>query len=158
IHAVDANLPTAHDTRVDLLTRCKRDHVPFRRSFVQNTAPGGGPAPLAGFVTNRREIGFDLYSLHHASACGGNYAIRLHALVWARALGLPETAHNASLISRNWAWLEEQHLITKARDRRLLNVTLLTEDGSGDPYTHPGKQGNYFKLSHAYWLDGWVDR
>ncbi|MDQ5822208.1 MAG: hypothetical protein M3540_12275 [Actinomycetota bacterium] len=150
--------PLATAARKDLLDRCKRDHVPIRRAFVQHTAQGGGPGPLADLVRNRREVALDLYLLLHASACGGAFDTRLHALVWARALGLDETRHSASLISRNWTWLESERLIAKARDRRLLNVTLLKEDGSGTPYSHPGKAGNYFKLSHRYWTDEWCDR
>jgi hypothetical protein len=131
--------------------------VPIRRSFLQVTSRGGGRGPLAEFVRARRETAFDLYGIFHATACGGEYDTRLHARVWARALGLSETEHSDSLISRNWAWLERQRLVTKRRDRRVLNVTLLREDGSGATYTHPGKAGNYFKVPHAYWLDGWCD-
>lgn len=149
--------PTPADTRATLLARCKRDHVPIRRSFLQLTAKGGGAGPLAEFIQARRETAFDLYNIFHASACGGAFDTRLHARVWARALGLQETEHAASLISRNWRWLEEQRLVTKRRDRRVLNVTLLREDGSGAPYTHPGTAGNYFKLPHTYWLQGWCD-
>jgi hypothetical protein len=148
---------TAAAARNDLLTRCKRDHVPIRRSFLQLTSTGGGAALLAEFVRARRESAFDLYNIFHASACGGDHDTRLHARVWARALNLPENKHSEALISRNWRWLEERQLIAKRRDRRVLNVTLLSEDGSGAAYTHPGKQGNYFKLPHAYWLEGWCD-
>lgn len=151
-------LPTALDARMELLDRCKRDHVPIRRSFVQSITSGGGAGPLAVFVTSRRETALDLYLLFHASACGGGFDTRLHSAVWARAIGLPRSRHSASLISRSWTWLEEMNLITKKRDRRLLNVTLLKEDASGDDYAHPGKAGNYFKLSHEYWLEGWCDR
>lgn len=151
-------VPTALDARTELLTRCKRDHVPIRRGFVQLSLRGGGPGPLAAFVTGKRETALDLYLAFHASACGGDFDTRLHALVWARVLGLAGSAHSNSLVSRSWSWLAEQRLVAKERDRRLLNVTLLREDGSGEPYTHPGKAGHYFKLSHRYWLDGWCDQ
>jgi hypothetical protein len=40
-------------------------------------------------------------------------------------------------------------------------VTLLREDGSGQPYTRPGSAGNsdrYVQLPHTYWLDGWFQQ
>jgi hypothetical protein len=45
--------------------------------------------------------------------------------------------------------------------RRQASVTLLREDGTGDPYTHPGaKSGRqpYFKLPYACWQDGWCQK
>jgi hypothetical protein len=155
ISGMEVKPPTALDACRELLGRCKRDHVPIRREFVQHSPQIGGRGPLAAFVTGRRELALDLYLLLHASACGGDFDTRLHARVWARALGLRESAHATSVISRNWGWLEGQGLVSKMRDHRLVNVTLLKEDASGTPYAHPGKSGNYFKLSHAYWLDGW---
>jgi hypothetical protein len=103
-------------------------------------------------------IALDLYLFFHASACGGDRDTRLHAAVWARALGLRSSRHSETLISRSWAWLEQQQLVSKERDHRLLRVTLLQDDGSGTQYVHPGKgSAGYFKLSHSYWLDGWCD-
>lgn len=147
-------LPTSLDVCRELLTRCKRDHVPFRRSFVQDTSSGGA-GPLAWFVSGRRNTALDLYLLFHASACGGDFGTRLHARVWARALELGESIHATGVVSRNWSWLEAQGLVSRRRERRLVKATLLKEDGSGEPYTHPGKSGNYFKLYHEFWLDGW---
>jgi hypothetical protein len=37
-------------------------------------------------------------------------------------------------------------------------VTLLREDGSGKPYVHPGKEGNYFKLPYDYWHGNFHNR
>lgn len=152
----DVPFPDATETRAKLLGRAKRDHVPIRRAFVQELS-GTGCGPLAHFVRERRALALQLWLLLHASASGGDFDTRLHSRVWARALGLAENRHTASLISRNWSWLEQQRLVSKQRDHRLLNVTLLAEDGSGKPYSHPGRSGNYFKLPHAFWLDGWCD-
>ena len=154
IGAMEDTRPTPLDACRELLTRCKRDHVPFRRSFVQDSSKGGG-GPLARFVSGRRGIALDLYLLFHASACGGDFGTTLHARVWARALGLGESVHTGGVISRNWSWLEAQGLVSRKREKRLVKATLLKEDGSGQPYAHPGKTGNYFKLYHEFWLDGW---
>jgi hypothetical protein len=36
---------------------------------------------------------------------------------------------------------------------------LLREDGSGEPYTHPGRtKDGYLQLPHAYWTDDWRDK
>jgi hypothetical protein len=150
--------PTPADARAELLTRSKRDHLPLRRGFVQLAARGGGPGPLAAFVSGRRESALDQYLLLHAAASGGKFDAREHAFGWARALGFGATVHGAARVSRNWTWLEQQGLVEKTRDKRLVRVTLLQDDGLGGQYTHPAKEGHYFRLSYAYWLDGWCDR
>lgn len=150
--------PTSLDTCRELLALAKRDHVPLRRSFVQRSGSGGGPGPLAAFVANRRSVALQLYLLFHANASGGDFGSRRHAAVWARALGLSGSKHSASVVSRNWRWLEVQGLIERERTGRLLKVTLLDEGGSGTPYVHPGRAGNYFKLPHEFWLDEWNRR
>ena len=35
---------------------------------------------------------------------------------------------------------------------------LLDESGDGEPYSHPGKKGRFFKLPYAYWRDGWSEK
>lgn len=83
--------------------------------------------------------------------------------MWARALGLSDYASSETLVSKSWSWLEHQRLIATRRHRRLREVTLLYEDGSGRPYRHPGEQGtadrgHYFKLPYAYWKGNFHNR
>lgn len=139
-----------------LLERSGRDEVPIRRSFVQRPERGGGPGPLAGFVRHRRVRALDLYLLAHAVASAPPYDAAFPASVWARALGLRDYSSSATLVSKSWTWLEEGRLVETRRRRRLREVTLLYEDGSGRPYRHPGEQGaeergHYFKLPYSYW-------
>jgi hypothetical protein len=83
--------------------------------------------------------------------------------VWARALGLGNYRSAGTLISKSWSWLEEERLIFTQRRGRLREVKLLHEDGSGQPYRHPGEQGaesrgHYFKLPYAYWRGSFQNR
>jgi hypothetical protein len=137
--------------------------VPIRRSFVQAPGRGGGPGPLAAFVRQRRGRTLDLYLLLHAVASAPPYDARFPSAVWARALGLGTGGGTDSAVSKSWAWLESQKLIASRRRGRLREVTLLQEDGSGQPYRHPGEhgseaRGHYFKLPHAYWEGNFPNR
>ncbi|WP_420637741.1 hypothetical protein [Candidatus Poriferisocius sp.] len=45
-------------------------------------------------------------------------------------------------------------LVSRGRTGRLANITLLREDGSGDPYVHPAESRHpYLRLPVAYWLN-----
>jgi len=141
-----------------LLERSGRAYVPIRRSFVQAPVRGGGAGPLAHFVTQRRGRTLDLYLLMHAVASAKPFDVRFPAAVWARALGIAGHATASSMVSKQWTWLESERLIASRRSGRLREVTLLREDGSGDTYVHPGKEGNYFKLPYAYWQGNFHNR
>ena len=85
--------------------------------------------------------------------------------VWARAFGTTHYASAASAataVSKVLSRLEKRRLIERDRRgrERKIRVTLLREDGSGQPYTRPGK-GNtdrFLRLSHRFWLDGWYEK
>lgn len=146
-----------------LLQRSGRPFVPLRRSFVQDRRRGGGPGPLAAFVTGRRRRALDLYLLLHALASKHPWDVELENVVWARLLGLSGSSAG-SVVTQQWQWLEEQKLISVKREGRKRRVTLLREDGSGRPYTHPGlahgdlqPEGDYFRLPHDYWRSGMQD-
>ena len=147
-----------------LLERSGRDAVPIRRSFTQRRVRGGGAGPLAAFVRERRRRALDLYLLLHALASARPYDVTLTSTVWARLLGLSGSSVG-SVITRQWNWLEEHKLIASHRTDRLRTVVLRREDGSGDPYTHPGvavedrpAEGDYFSLPYAYWRAGLQER
>jgi hypothetical protein len=147
-----------------LLQRSGRESVPIRRSFTQVRARGGGAGPLAAFVRERRRRALDLYLLLHAAASAPPYDVTLASSVWGRLLGLSGSSVG-SVISRQWTWLERQQLVGTQRMNRLRTVTLLREDGTGAPYSHPGAatetrpaEGDYFSLPYAYWHAGLQDR
>lgn len=145
----------------ELLRRSGREWVPIRRGFVQAPGRRGGPGPLAAFVSERRGRALDLYLLARVLASQEPWDATLAATVWARLLGL-EGNNATSLISRNWSWLEQRGLIETRRKGRLREVIILREDGSGQPYVHPGAgdppEGFYFKLPHSYFALGYPDR
>ncbi len=80
---------------------------------------------------------------------------------WAAALGLPDTPSSRVSLSDSWSWLEHHRLLRSSRDGRLRRIWLLDDTGSGAPYAHGGEathKADYFKLPHAFWLEGWNER
>jgi len=150
--------PTRQATIEALLERSKRPNnaLPIRRTFLQQgTLRHPQPGPLAELVHRHDERALDQYLLLHAAASADPWNVDLPAATWARAMGLAgETATSA--VSKTWRRLEDLGLVARTRSRRLASVTLLREDGSGEPYTHPGRGRDrepYFKLPYAYWTD-----
>ncbi|MEX2374859.1 MAG: hypothetical protein WD942_04630 [Dehalococcoidia bacterium] len=135
-----------------------RDGTPVRIAFAQRRENQvKTPGPLADFVTAGDLRALLLYLLAMARATRKEpWNVVLPAAVWARALGidLPLTKTASSTISKAWARIEDRNLIRRGRSGRLAEITLLREDGSEQPYTHPKDQGGYFKLAHAFWLEG----
>jgi hypothetical protein len=158
------------DTISDLLGSSRRDTLPLRYTFAQQPGKAGDPVagPLAGIV--RRGVGSALeqYLLLHARAAGREdpdngemrYDVSLESRVWGRALGLPDDDSGLRTVQRNWKALANAKLVQVQRSGRVLTVTLLREDGSGEPYTHPGdtRDSRYIKLPYSYWLDGYADK
>lgn len=149
---------SSRETVEAILERSNRDFVPIRRSFVQASGHGGGAGPLARFVNQRRGRALDLYLLCHAVASSPPYDASFASQVWARALGIEGKSGSSSAISRSWTWLEDEQLIASVRRGRRKVVTLLKEDGSGEAYSHPGRQGRYLKLPYAYWRGNFHNR
>ncbi|TFV52494.1 hypothetical protein [Blastococcus sp. TF02A-35] len=157
-------------TREFLLQRARRESTPIRQDFVQ--APRGGASrhgPLAAFVTGRDLRGLLAYLLAVGIISNGDrddgWSTSLPIATWARALGLTRNATPASAatgVSKVFARLVDRKLIEKTRHgrERQIRVTLLREDGSGDPYVRPkGDTGNKFlQLPHAFWNEGWHEK
>jgi hypothetical protein len=62
-------------------------------------------------------------------------------------------------VSRIWSWLEREKLISRARAGRAAKVTLLYDDGLGQPYEHPyDRDDHYFQLPYSFWGDGWHNK
>lgn len=147
-----------HETITDLLDQAKRAAVPIRRTFVQQ---GRGretrPGPLASFVASHDTRGLDAYLLIHALASAGEWDCTYPSGTWVRAFGLTDTAEMPSArgaVSKITRRLADKKLIVRSRSGRTSALTLLREDGSGEPYEHPAKAKEpYLQLPHAYWLD-----
>jgi hypothetical protein len=134
--------------------------VPLRRTFLQQHDPTGGhivPGPLATLVAAGDLTGLRLYLLLLARASGEPWNVHLPAAVWARALGiaLPTSKTATSTISKAWLRLVRHLLVQRGRYKRMADVTLLCEDGSGLPYTAPGASGeSYLRIPLALWRQG----
>lgn len=139
----------------------RRNFVPIARGFLQRRVPGGGPGPLSWFVKSHRHRALELYLMAHALASVDPYDVAMSSNVWGAAIGLPDTPSSRVSISNSWSWLEQHRLIRTSRDGRLRRVWLLDDTGSGISYGHggtSGKRSDYFKVPHAFWLEGWNER
>jgi hypothetical protein len=159
--------PSQLDTIEELLGSSRRDALPLRHVFAQQRDKRGDPlpGPLAAIVRRGVTSALEQYLLLHARAAGRphpddsgelQYDVCLESRVWARALGLAEDESGQRTVQRNWQALGDLRLVDLERSGRLVRVTLLHEDGSGAPYTHPGdtRDSPYLRLPYSYWLDG----
>lgn len=158
------------ETRAALLERTGRTFTPINRLFVQ-APPGTSPrhGKLAEFVRGRDRRGLLAYLLVIGVNSSGDseqgWSTTLPIQVWARAFDTTLHATDASAataVSKVLTRLEKRVLIARARSgrERKIQVTLLREDGSGQPYTRPGKGNSdrFLKLPHEFWTEGWYDR
>lgn len=154
--------PLDRQERVQLLlAQTRRSIVPIRRTFLQQ---GQGietrPGPLAKFLTTHDDRGLEAYLLVHAMTAAAPWNCRLHSDAWVSALGLADTATPSSArtaVSKIMGRLEKRKLITRVRSKRLSDIILLKEDGSGDPYERPlndRAEDRWLQLPHSYWFDG----
>lgn len=154
---------TPRETVEDLLRTAGRleGAAPVRAVFLQQGSQNRPkPGPLATLVRNGDRRGLDLYLILKAVASAPPFNSHRGAAVWARALRHTGISANEQTVSKIWARLERYQLITRGKHGRLADVTLLREDGSGRPYTHPGEKNGrdriedrYLQLPVAYWLD-----
>jgi hypothetical protein len=161
---------TEAETRAALLERSGRDFTPVRKTFVQ--APKGAqsrPGPLSQFVRNRdlRGLRAELLIIGINSSGDGQdgWSTTLPIPVWARAFDTTVGATDASAataVSKVLTRLEKRRLIERDRRgrERKIRVGLLREDGSGQPYSRPGKDNSdrFLRLPNRYWIDGWHDK
>jgi hypothetical protein len=158
---VQPKQPPPHDVTIrDLLTQSKRETVPVRKDFVQQ-APGSASrvGPLAQFVTRRDARGLDAYLFIHALASAEPWTCTYPSDTWARVLDLSSSCEEDSAkaaVSKVLKRLEDRRLIARKRVGRRTEVTLLREDGTGEPYTRPKQaaDGVWLTLPYAYWTEG----
>lgn len=163
--------PSQTDALIALLGSSRRNFVPIRKSLLQRLDDDGKtvrdedgnsiPGPLASIVRRGVASELNLLLLVHARAAGRpdgdelNYDVRLPARAWARVLGLAEDESGRRTVGRNWKALADLNLVKTRRVGRQVSVTLLREDGSGEPYTRPtAKNDPYLKVPYSFWLDG----
>lgn len=76
---------------------------------------------------------------------------------WAELIGLPDAAGGGARNIRN-AKKDLQNRGFLKPDTGAKRITLLREDGSGDPYTPPSGHGDdgFFRVPEAFWTEGLV--
>jgi hypothetical protein len=95
----------------------------------------------------------------HAMASAEPWNCRLPSEAWVSALGLGKNAAKDSAktaVSKIMGRLEKRKLIRRERSKRLSDVFLLKEDGSGDPFERPRAdrlEDRWLQLPHSYWLE-----
>lgn len=167
---IDESPATVADTRSYLLERSNRAFTPVSKAFVQRPrgTSGARPGPLAEFVHGRDLRGLHALLLSIACTSSGSgehgWSTTLPIQVWARLFGTTRNASTtsaATAASKVLGRLEKRKLIERSKHgrSRQVRVTLLKEDGSGDPYTRPaGSDQRFLKLAHEFWIEGWDER
>ncbi|MDQ1492286.1 MAG: hypothetical protein QOD57_3213 [Actinomycetota bacterium] len=137
--------------------------TPLRRTFVQpaerDRQPTGGP--LAALVRHRDRRALILYLLVLTMASTEPWDARRDSRIWARALDVGGGRSGREAVSKALRRLRGLQLIVTSRVNRLSAVTMLREDGSGEPYTYPTpdqRQDRYLRLPFAFWTDRWYQR
>lgn len=160
---------TPAETREALLKRAVRDIAPIRRAFVQKKRDEADRSgQLAEFVTNGDVRGLRAYlfivAITSAETAETGWSTTLPGGVWARAFGTTENATPASArtaVTKVLKRLQDRNLVTYERSKGSwdVRVTLLREDGSGQPYTRPGNQNRdaYLKIPFELWRTGLID-
>ena len=147
----DEEPATPAQTRADLLGGQDRRGAPIWAAFLQERGGRRRAGPLSHFVRERRLFALQLYLLLHCLARAKPWDAYLPAAAWARALDRTGPGAEGT-VSRSWQWLRENRLVRAERERRLLRVFLLKEDGSGKRFS---RGSDYFTLPLAYFRDEW---
>lgn len=150
---------TADDAIDEIVSVAKRvKSSRLRHEFLQQPHRQNGvvvPGPFSTLVKAGDLSALKLYLLLVTKASAPPWDAALPAVVWARALGMPETKTSASTISKTWLRLEKRKLVQRTRHKRMADVTLLREDGTGTPYTSPGDVNErYFQIPIELWTTG----
>ena len=145
-------------TAADFVARAGPHATPLRKTFIRgerHDAPplslmlkGGGGTRLKLFLSILLMCrGYDIHDTDIA------------ANKWAELLDLPNPrSKGARRISDALEWLELKKFVALERRRGAPHViTILKEDGSGDPYVRPGGNNEYYVgLPIKLWSNGWI--
>ncbi|WP_019287889.1 MULTISPECIES: hypothetical protein [Arsenicicoccus] len=159
---------TVADTRNFLIERSGRTFTPLGKTFIQNPdrTASSRRAPLAQFVTHRDHRGLLALLMLHTIISSGDHedgwSASLPLPVWARAFATTATATDASAKSaatKILTRLQARHLIERRHGGpRAVVITLLSPDGSAEPYTRPigaAATSRFIRLNHRFWTEEW---
>lgn len=142
------------ETREALLGHHKRRRAPIDYALLQQRGGDRSPGKLWRFIEARQLFALRLYLLLRCVALSEPWDATRPAGVWARALD-KGTRGGEAAVSRAWHWLEDEQLVELGRRDRMVNVTLLAPNGSGDPYK---RRNDYFTLPYSFFLEGWFTK
>jgi len=150
---------TQLDTVLALVEKSKRRTGPrLRKTFLRKEQGkkqfSGGP--LSWFVQRHDDRALDAYLLLQLVAVDEPFDVWFHNKVWGRALDISGSSGFAA-VSRVWTRLVAMQLIRRRRERSQPVITLLQEDGSGDPYTPITGTADepYLTIPLDYWRKEW---
>lgn len=159
--ALVANSQETVEELLDTSGRTGR-RVPIRNTFVQRRgSPDVEPGPLADLIRRRDQRALLLYLLILARASSSPWDVSRPAAVWARALNIAAGPSGRAAVSKAIGRLVDLRLIRREREQRRAKIYLLREDGSGEPYEHPGdptQRHGYLQLPFAFWTERWHER
>jgi hypothetical protein len=159
--------------------RVKGREATVRYAFLRlprDSDPGADPAPVARLLRGSRDgLRLKLYLALLWMAGGGEenrHEVTFPARAFAELLDLPnpDTAGQRR-VREALKSFEEQRLTTIRSDPgRPLTITLLCENGSGEPYERPGKYWQdrvedeedpdltrmFVRLGNEFWVQGWA--
>jgi hypothetical protein len=145
-----------------LVTRSKRDVVPFRIGFVRRTRDDATlPAPpLARTLRGGRggEVRLKLFLSMNLIAVHTPHNVTRKAGYWAALLGLedPET-NGARRVNDGIKWLEVNKFIrTERRRGGPPEVFLRSQLGTGEDFTRPTPAERYINMPVNFWRNGWI--
>jgi len=147
-----------------LVERSKRSTgVQLAKSFVRRNETSDPPPPLALLLRGGQggEVRLKLYLTMSLLAVSAPYDIKpIPARSWAEALGLDDPERNgARRVNDAIDWLAKNKFLVSDRRRGTPgSVRLLSQAGTGDPYTRPTVSGRYVKVPLGLWDQGWIAR
>jgi hypothetical protein len=142
----------------------KRRSVPVRATFARDLAETRN-APMGKLVAiggRGGEVPVKLYLALIWRSSAEPFATRLSARWWAELLALPDSSGNGTRRVRDALKTLGDHDLIEVKQRRGIPpvVTLLREDGSGQPYSVPrGANGDYyFQIPAQMWTTGQLQK
>jgi hypothetical protein len=151
--------------------RVKHRATQVRRGFIQRARDAQDTPPLARAIRGGRggEVRLKVYLAILWIGSGGDHDVQFPASSFARLLALEEPYGNgARRVNDALKWLARERLIKLAhRPGREPIATLLSDDGSGEPYVVPGSavrsaggavrtSNIYLRLPATFWTNGWA--
>jgi hypothetical protein len=141
-------------------------NVPIRGSFIRRSPWDDEPPPLARMIRGGRGGGvrLKLFLGQLWIASRDPYNTNFPAHTWAALQDLPDPyGLGARRINDAVRWLEHQGFLKVAREiGEQSEIRTLREDGTGQPYYHPGDvdvrgdEDRYVWLPPGFFLQGWA--